>query len=386
MKPSLKLLLSAAGLAAALAAPAPAQDALDFSPTPPAEVAPSGAVDPALQSVEIERVEIERIIEREVDESVSRNFGVTIRLLNTLLIFLIASPFLVVLLVWLFRSSAIAQLVDEVERRFGDDLRDELQQELRAELQTELQAELRAQLQAANLQTANLQTANLPTNPQAELQREYLPATHSPESDRPSAPDFDRAPTSAPPQPVSDFVSSNPPNPTGHTDEPPSPEPPTSTEDEQRLKEMVSMALSARQTLTDAHKTLDDLLDYHLDRAKQLEREERYTEALTAYDKAIEIEPSAPLPHCARGALFVRLQRFDEAIAAFDRALEVQPDCPEARYGKACCFASVGYDDRAIEELRAALVSRPELRVVAQSDALLASLRDREWFQTEVVG
>jgi len=377
-------LLSALALGLALGASAIAQQppenqppALEFAPNEPI-VAPGEAM-PNERIRELQRLEIERIIEREVDEAVSRNFSWTIGLLNLLLLLLVAAPISTIALLWLFRSSAIAQLVDEVERRFGENLQDELQRELRMELRAELRSQLRDDLQA---------------DLHGELQRQMASGVPAPGADRP--------PTSAPPQVVT--RSADPSDPSGPSDAPQPSDPPAdpanAAADEQRLKEMVSMALSVRQTLTDAHQTLEDsvqiqerigdrledLLDYHLDRAKQLERAEQYTEALAAYDKAIEIDPTAPLPHCARGALFVRLQRFDEAIAAFDRALEVRPNCAEARYGKACCFASVGYGDRAIEELQAALTLRPELRVAAQSDALLAPLRDREWFQTEVVG
>ncbi len=293
----------------------------------------------ALNRETIERSEVERIIEQEVDSAVNRNFAWTIGLLNTLLLLLIAMPIVGLSLLWLLRRSLMAKIVDELEQRIGEDLQTEFQRDR-----------------------------------QDELRRDRLS-----DSDRRSA-TMNRSPTSSPADP-----STSPSSNDGQAT---------------RLKEMVSMALSVQQTLSTAHQPLeesldipdqwgdrlDDLLDYHLDRAKQLERAAQHSEALAAYDQAIEIDPQNPIPHCARGALFVRLRRFDEAIAAFNRALEVQPDCAEACYGKACGFANLGHSDRAIVNLQAAIALSPELKNVAQSDPLLAAIRGQDWFQTEVVG
>lgn len=289
----------------------------------------------ALSRETIARSEAEHFIEQTVDRAVHRNFSWTIGLLNALLLLLITMPIVGLILLWLLRRSLIAQIVEEVEQRIG----------------AGPQAGLSADSQRDRLNDASPVSASM---------------------DRPSTP------------PPADSSTSP-----GSTDE-----------QAARLKEMVSMALSVRQTLAAAHPPLeasveihdqlgdrlDDRLDYHLDRAKQLGRTAQYAEALTAYDQVIEIDPQTPIPHCARGALFVRLRRFDEAIAAFDRALEVQPDCAEACYGKACCLANLGQIDHAIINLQAAIALAPGLKNVAQSDPLLAAIRGQDWFQTEVVG
>ena len=50
---------------------------------------------------------------------------------------------------------------------------------------------------------------------------------------------------------------------------------------------------------------------------------ERYNEALTAFDQALELRPDDDAAQANKGVALARMERYDEALAAFDRALKL---------------------------------------------------------------
>lgn len=61
-------------------------------------------------------------------------------------------------------------------------------------------------------------------------------------------------------------------------------------------------------------------------RANVLASLERYEEAIAAYDRATQINPNFYLAWRDRGAMLAFLKRYSEALASFDRALQLKPD------------------------------------------------------------
>lgn len=59
--------------------------------------------------------------------------------------------------------------------------------------------------------------------------------------------------------------------------------------------------------------------------ADALGREGRYNDALTTYERVLELEPRNSTAHYARGSLLLAASRKDEAIAAWRRGLEADP-------------------------------------------------------------
>ena len=57
------------------------------------------------------------------------------------------------------------------------------------------------------------------------------------------------------------------------------------------------------------------------------------TEALTACNKALRIEPEAAAAYNSRGLVHLRMQRFATAIADYTRSLRLSPDQSSARFG-----------------------------------------------------
>ena len=54
-------------------------------------------------------------------------------------------------------------------------------------------------------------------------------------------------------------------------------------------------------------------------------RDERFAEALAAYDRILALEPNAAEIHNNRGLVLERLGRHADALASYDRALSLNP-------------------------------------------------------------
>ncbi|MCY7274413.1 MAG: tetratricopeptide repeat protein, partial [Phormidesmis sp. CAN_BIN44] len=57
-----------------------------------------------------------------------------------------------------------------------------------------------------------------------------------------------------------------------------------------------------------------------------LEELERYEEALTSYDKAIELKPDSYRAWNNQGNVLEELERYEEALTSYDKAIELKPD------------------------------------------------------------
>jgi len=67
-----------------------------------------------------------------------------------------------------------------------------------------------------------------------------------------------------------------------------------------------------------------------------LVKKEQFSDAIAAYDKAIEIDPNYLEPWNNRGiAQVLGYEDTTEALKSFDRAIQIDPDCMEAWVNKA---------------------------------------------------
>ncbi len=76
-----------------------------------------------------------------------------------------------------------------------------------------------------------------------------------------------------------------------------------------------------------------------MNRGLSLVELENYEEAISSFDKALEIQPSSFKIWDKRGYTLVRLGRDEEAITNFNKALELNPEYGSALYHKAACYA-----------------------------------------------
>jgi tetratricopeptide (TPR) repeat protein len=90
----------------------------------------------------------------------------------------------------------------------------------------------------------------------------------------------------------------------------------------------------------------------HYGQALSLHREEKYIQALAAYDRALVIYPQYVDALFNRGALLLSMGRLDEAYDSYRLAAEKNPDYVKARRALAMIEVERGEVERGIERLK----------------------------------
>lgn len=109
-------------------------------------------------------------------------------------------------------------------------------------------------------------------------------------------------------------------------------------------------ALQIKPNIAEAHSNLGGLL-VGLGMADK---------AIFHYQKVLEIEPNVAEARYNLGVLLAGRGKFSEAIAEFQRAVEIKPDFAEAHNNLAAVLAGRGYFDEAIFHFKRALEIRPD--------------------------
>jgi tetratricopeptide (TPR) repeat protein len=80
---------------------------------------------------------------------------------------------------------------------------------------------------------------------------------------------------------------------------------------------------------------------------------EKYNEALSCYDKALEIDPNGAHIWCKKSTvLLTNLAMYEEAIEQFDEALGINPGHADSWYYRACSKVKKGDTDNGLSELK----------------------------------
>ena len=108
-------------------------------------------------------------------------------------------------------------------------------------------------------------------------------------------------------------------------------------------------ALEIKPDFAEAHNTLGDCL-------LQIGR---VNEAITHFQKALEINPNFVEAHNNLGYSLSQIGRVNEAIVHFQRALEINPDFTEAHNNLGYCFLQIRRVDEAIVQYRRAIELQP---------------------------
>ena len=85
--------------------------------------------------------------------------------------------------------------------------------------------------------------------------------------------------------------------------------------------------------------------------AKQGEKfflENRYEEAINAYDKALQLQPSLAEVWNNRGVVLTKLQRYHEAIASYEQAIQLRSDYSDAWNNRGVALGKLKYYDAAV--------------------------------------
>jgi tetratricopeptide (TPR) repeat protein len=83
-------------------------------------------------------------------------------------------------------------------------------------------------------------------------------------------------------------------------------------------------------------------------------------EALTHFQKAVEIEPANEAAHDSLGTVLLQKGQTDEAMAHFQQALQIQPDHAGTYYNLGTALLQKGRTDEAIVQFQKALQRRPD--------------------------
>jgi tetratricopeptide (TPR) repeat protein len=85
----------------------------------------------------------------------------------------------------------------------------------------------------------------------------------------------------------------------------------------------------------------------------QLFREGKYSDAITAFNSAIELEPKY-VYFFQRGRVYMNLKNCDAAIKDFDRVISLNPDVKDAYFHRGRCLRRMGKKKEGSNEIRKA--------------------------------
>jgi tetratricopeptide (TPR) repeat protein len=106
----------------------------------------------------------------------------------------------------------------------------------------------------------------------------------------------------------------------------------------------------------------------------------RFEEALTAYDRAINLRPDYAEVWQEKAKTLYELKKYSESQSAYDKAIELKPDYLEAWTGRGYALDKLQKSERAIDSFENALKIQPEYALAWQGrgDALLNLQRYEE--------
>jgi tetratricopeptide (TPR) repeat protein len=109
------------------------------------------------------------------------------------------------------------------------------------------------------------------------------------------------------------------------------------------------------QAITDYNKALElnpNLASAYNNLGAIFVQKDQFDRAMTAYNKAIELDPKQAQFYNNRGGAYRELNHYDEAIADFNRALELNPNYANAYYNRAVAFYQKKAFDRAWDDVK----------------------------------
>ncbi len=119
-------------------------------------------------------------------------------------------------------------------------------------------------------------------------------------------------------------------------------------------------------------------------KARVLEQDEQWTEALRWYQSAAELDPSWFEAQYNTGVLAHKLRNYPLALPSYENALAIQPDAADARYNFALALKAAGHAPDAADELKKMLAVSPgEVRAhLALANLCAQSLHDNAQART----
>lgn len=98
-----------------------------------------------------------------------------------------------------------------------------------------------------------------------------------------------------------------------------------------------------------------DLADTWNNRGVVLTRMQRYPEAITSYEQATAIRPNYPDAWNNRGVVLLELQQYQDAIACYEQAIQAKPDYADAWNNRGVAFSKIQEYEQAVISYNQAL-------------------------------
>lgn len=98
-----------------------------------------------------------------------------------------------------------------------------------------------------------------------------------------------------------------------------------------------------------------DLADTWNNRGVVLTRMQRYSEAIASYEQATTIRPNYPDAWNNRGVVLLELQQYPEAIACYEKAIQAKPDYADAWNNRGVAFSKIQEYEQAVISYNQAL-------------------------------
>lgn len=142
--------------------------------------------------------------------------------------------------------------------------------------------------------------------------------------------------------------------------------------------ESFARACSARQVASVLRENLRlvQLKMKHVSDALASLRNDRYAEALTTADAALELDSQCVEAFRIRGHTMLRKKQHSEAIVEYSRALEIDSKQLDCRMARARCFGILGQMDSAIKDIESLMDLDPaNPEYVPQSSICFTTIR-----------
>ena len=97
---------------------------------------------------------------------------------------------------------------------------------------------------------------------------------------------------------------------------------------------------------------------------------ENWEQALTCFNRAIEINPKTAMAYSNRGNVFYNRRQYEQAMADYNRAVELSPQSANAYFNRGSVWLRLGNQTKAEEDFARAQTLKPALK-----DAAAAHLR-----------
>jgi len=82
-------------------------------------------------------------------------------------------------------------------------------------------------------------------------------------------------------------------------------------------------------------------------------------DALISYDKSIKLNPDSFVAYCNKGLVLVDLNRIEEGVSNYDKAIQINPNFKDVRYNRGIALKLLGMYVESLEEFKALIQIEP---------------------------